>query len=229
MLELTLPLPPSVNTYYKKYRNKLIISPAGQEFRKNVIALVDTVANIERFTKDDRLSLDVNFYPPDNRRRDLDNFCGKALQDALQHAGIYPDDSQLDSVTYNRRAVDRKWPRVEIVLDRIEELEAEIESELEGDVFEIDQNLIFLLIKLLSEYVDEYLPEDKDSQMVAIEEDSEFPHYEFHMLLELIDKFQPELMSDNFNPEGRGVNEVVKILKKLDISEQINWWTYLKF
>lgn len=64
MLELTLPLPPSVNTYYKKYRNKLIISPAGQEFRKNVIALVDTVANIERFTKDDRLSLDVNFYPP---------------------------------------------------------------------------------------------------------------------------------------------------------------------
>lgn len=222
MLELTLPLPPSVNTYYKKYRNKLIISPAGQEFRKNVIALVDTIANIERFTKDDRLSLDVNFYPPDNRRRDLDNFCGKALQDALQHAGIYPDDSQLDSVTYNRMAVDRKWPRVEIVLDRIEELEAEIEPELEGDVFEIDQNLIFLLVKLLSEYVDEYLPDDRDSQLVAIDEDPEFPHYEFHMLLELIDKFQPELMSDNFNPEGRGVNEVVKILKKLDISEQIN-------
>ena len=222
MLELTLPLPPSVNTYYKKYRNKLIISPAGQEFRKNVIALVDTIANIERFSKDDRLSLDVNFYPPDNRRRDLDNFCGKALQDALQHAGIYPDDSQLDSVTYNRMAVDRKWPRVEIVLDRIEELEAEIESELEGGVFEIDQNLIFLLIKLLSDYVDEYLPDDRDSQLVAIEEDPEFPHYEFHMLLELIDKFQPELMSDNFNPEGRGVDEVVKILKKLDISEKIN-------
>ena len=222
MLELTLPLPPSVNTYYKKYRNKLIISPAGQEFRKNVIALVDTIANIERFSKDDRLSLDVNFYPPDNRRRDLDNFCGKALQDALQHAGIYPDDSQLDSVTYNRMAVDRKWPRVEIVLDRIEELEAEIESDLEGGVFEIDQNLIFLLIKLLSDYVDDYLPEDRDSQLVAIEEDPEFPHYEFHMLLELIDKFQPELMSDSFNPEGRGVDEVVKILKKLDISEKIN-------
>lgn len=222
MLELTLPLPPSVNTYYKKYRNKLIISPAGQEFRRNVIALVDTIANIERFTKDDRLSLDVNFYPPDNRRRDLDNFCGKALQDALQHAGIYPDDSQLDSVTYNRMAVDRKWPRVEIILDKIEELEAEIESDSEGDIFEIDQNPIFLLIKLLSDYVDEHLPEDKDSQLVAIEEDSEFPHYEFHMLLELIDKFQPELMSDKFNPAGRGVDEVVKILKKLDISEQIN-------
>ena len=70
--------------------------------------------------------------------------------------------------------------------------------------------------------MDEYLPDDRDSQLVAIEEDPEFPHYEFHMLLELIDKFQPELMSDNFNPEGRGVDEVVKILKKLDISEQIN-------
>jgi crossover junction endodeoxyribonuclease RusA len=222
MLELTLPLPPSVNTYYKKYRNKLIISPAGMEFRKNVIALVDTIADIERFSKDDRLSLDVSFYPPDNRRRDLDNFCGKALQDALQHAGIYPDDSQLDSVTYNRMAVDREWPRVEIVLDRIEELEAEIEPDSEGDVFEIDQNLIFLLIRFLSEYMSEHLPDDKDSQMVAIEEDTEFPHYEFHMLLELLDKFQPALMSDQMNPHEIGVEEAVRVLKKLDISEQIN-------
>ena len=229
MLELTLPLPPSVNTYYKKYRNKLIISPAGQEFRRNVIALVDTIANIERFTKDDRLSLDVNFYPPDNRRRDLDNFCGKALQDALQHAGIYPDDSQLDSVTYNRMAVDRKWPRVEIVLDRIEELEAEIEPDSVEEVFELDQNLIFLLIKLLSEFMEEHLPDDRDSQLVAIEEDPEFPHFEFHMLLELLDKFQPALMSDQMNPGEIGVDAAVKILKKLDISEKINWWIYPKF
>ena len=36
----------------------------------------------------------LEFYPPDNRRRDLDN-AQKALLDALQHGGAYRDDSQI--------------------------------------------------------------------------------------------------------------------------------------
>ncbi len=42
--------------------------------------------------------IDLNeLYPPDKRRRDLDNFDGKALWDALTKAGVWKDDSQVKS------------------------------------------------------------------------------------------------------------------------------------
>ena len=37
----------------------------------------------------------VRLCPPDNRRRDEDNFAGKALFDALTKAGVWNDDSQI--------------------------------------------------------------------------------------------------------------------------------------
>ena len=40
------------------------------------------------------VSLLVECYPPDRRRRDLDNLL-KALQDSLQAAGAFEDDSQI--------------------------------------------------------------------------------------------------------------------------------------
>lgn len=42
-----------------------------------------------------RLSLYGEFYPPDRRRRDLDNVGGKVLLDSLQAAGLFDDDSQI--------------------------------------------------------------------------------------------------------------------------------------
>jgi Holliday junction resolvase RusA-like endonuclease len=39
----------------------------------------------------------VDAYPPDRRRRDLDNIL-KAILDALQHAGCYADDSQIHAL-----------------------------------------------------------------------------------------------------------------------------------
>ncbi len=41
-----------------------------------------------------KLAVEVEIYPPDNRRRDVDNI-QKALLDALQHGGAYVDDSQI--------------------------------------------------------------------------------------------------------------------------------------
>jgi len=40
------------------------------------------------------VSLSVDCYPPDRRRRDLDNLL-KSLQDSLVHAGVMGDDSQI--------------------------------------------------------------------------------------------------------------------------------------
>jgi crossover junction endodeoxyribonuclease RusA len=36
----------------------------------------------------------IEVFPPDNRRRDLDNL-QKSLWDSLQHGGAYHDDSQV--------------------------------------------------------------------------------------------------------------------------------------
>ena len=40
------------------------------------------------------LDVDVKVYPPDKRRRDVDNV-QKALLDAMEHGGAYGDDSQI--------------------------------------------------------------------------------------------------------------------------------------
>ena len=39
-------------------------------------------------------AVEIILYPPDARRRDIDNY-NKALFDALTHAGIWEDDSQV--------------------------------------------------------------------------------------------------------------------------------------
>lgn len=40
------------------------------------------------------LNVHIDIFPPDKRRRDIDN-CFKSVLDALQHAGVFWDDSQI--------------------------------------------------------------------------------------------------------------------------------------
>jgi len=48
-----------------------------------------------------RVWVQVDACPPDLRRRDLDNLL-KAVLDALQHGGVYKDDSQIDLLIIRR-------------------------------------------------------------------------------------------------------------------------------
>lgn len=87
---LTLPWPPSVNTYWRAVNGRNILSKRGREYRQSVLNL---------FTKRPRtrtgtLSVRILFEPPDLRRRDIDNL-PKGCLDALTHAGVYADDSQI--------------------------------------------------------------------------------------------------------------------------------------
>lgn len=86
----TLPWPPSVNHYWRSWQGRVLVSKAGREYRE----LVALLAGVRRPLLG-RLSVYVQANPPDHRRRDLDNIA-KALLDALQHAGLYEDDSQID-------------------------------------------------------------------------------------------------------------------------------------
>ena len=48
--------------------------------------------------------MEVYLYPPDNRKRDVDNVL-KPLLDALEHAGTYENDSQIDKLCVTRMEV----------------------------------------------------------------------------------------------------------------------------
>lgn len=96
-MNLDLPFPPSTNTYWRHVpqgkRVRVLISASGRNYRLAVArhVLVQKAA----LGLSEALCVVVRLRPPDNRRRDLDNYAGKALFDALQHAGVYLDDSQI--------------------------------------------------------------------------------------------------------------------------------------
>lgn len=86
-----LPYPPSVNTYYRHVGSRVLISRDGRGYRKTVGQLL-LLAGAKSLTGP--LAVEVDLYPPDRRKRDLDN-APKAMLDALQAAGLYEDDSQI--------------------------------------------------------------------------------------------------------------------------------------
>lgn len=93
-MEFELPYPPSVNRYWRKVGNRMLISKAGRDYKRQVCrATRGLLAQPMRGP----LAVTIQAAPPDNRTRDLDNLL-KAPLDALKGAGIYLDDSQIDEI-----------------------------------------------------------------------------------------------------------------------------------
>ena len=92
MIELELPFPPSVNTYWRTFQGRMLISKKGREYRK---AVADQVL-IQKGAKhyQGKVKVTIEAWRPDERRRDLDNLL-KAPLDALTHAGVYMDDQLI--------------------------------------------------------------------------------------------------------------------------------------
>ena len=98
---IELPYPPSINHYWRRVGNRTPISKEGRLFRKRVLATLK-IQHIEPMTGP--LAVRVVAHPPDRRRRDLDNIA-KSLLDALEHGGVYEDDSQIDRLSIERASV----------------------------------------------------------------------------------------------------------------------------
>jgi Holliday junction resolvase RusA-like endonuclease len=90
-IELELPYPPSVNHYWRRVGSRTLISRGGRAFRRAVCMIL---ASQEVRPLQGDLNVEVVVFPPDNRRRDVDNV-QKALLDALEHGGMYSDDNQI--------------------------------------------------------------------------------------------------------------------------------------
>lgn len=102
-LALTLPWPPSANTYWRSVvmgkSPRVLISKKGREYRVDVINACRQQRVIGGLTG--RIEVKIIALPPDRRRRDIDNLL-KATFDAITHSGIWHDDSQIDRIEIER-------------------------------------------------------------------------------------------------------------------------------
>jgi crossover junction endodeoxyribonuclease RusA len=96
---LTLPYPPSVNTYWRANGKRRFLSKAGVQFKVDVSEYVINSAIPKLGSA--RLRMDIVIRPRSRRVFDIDNLL-KAILDSLMDAGVYDDDSQVDDLRITR-------------------------------------------------------------------------------------------------------------------------------
>ena len=113
---LTLPYPPSVNSMYRTFRGRMLISKKGREWMKLAVHEVKTQAN--GWYVVGPCSIAIRAWMPDKRRRDIDNLA-KGIFDCITHAGIWKDDCQVDDMRITRMSVDKGNPRCECIIEAL--------------------------------------------------------------------------------------------------------------
>lgn len=116
-MAITLPYPPTVNMYWRsRWTGKYVkhyISNEGTKFRKDVIRSLHDWDMILG-----PLSVRMLVFPPDRKARDVDNIL-KAPLDALEHAGVFENDSQIEEL-YVRKMREPSPPgRVEVTVSQV--------------------------------------------------------------------------------------------------------------
>lgn len=90
-----LPYPPSLNSYYRYNlkTHKMYTSKEGKAYRALIKEFLSEFVQ-KNNTIEENIKLSIILYPPDRRKRDIDNIL-KVLFDALQDALLIKDDSQI--------------------------------------------------------------------------------------------------------------------------------------
>lgn len=93
MIMLSLPYPPSINSYYATVKGRRVLSKKGRNYKMAVKSIVGMVKPLQGL-----LAVSVMLTPPDNRIRDVDGPI-KSLLDSLTFAGAWQDDSQVKKLS----------------------------------------------------------------------------------------------------------------------------------
>jgi crossover junction endodeoxyribonuclease RusA len=116
LLTLTVGFPPSVNTYWRRKGSNYFIGKPGKLFRENFEAAAFEPCGGRRLGWTQKLAIEIDLYPGDDRVRDTDNY-NKGIFDCLVHCGIVENDRQFKRLTVEMfdpekpgRAVVRLYP-----------------------------------------------------------------------------------------------------------------------
>lgn len=96
-ISITLPWCPTVNHTWRLAGGRLILDKRVEAFRKKVAGRVNFLRakrSIPSRAIESDCMVMLEYMPPDRRRRDIDNGV-KAVFDALTHADVWKDDSQV--------------------------------------------------------------------------------------------------------------------------------------
>ena len=113
--KFTLPYPPSVNGYWRTFRNRQIISKRGREYKKDVKAAM-VLLNLDNELVSDSIEFHMVINPPTLRKYDVDNFT-KGVFDALSECKFWVDDEQVVKLTVVK-GVKTKGGNVEVKINR---------------------------------------------------------------------------------------------------------------
>ena len=92
---LVLPFPPSVNTYWRNFRGRMVLSQKGRDY-KQAIAEYVSENNVPKYGEQ-KLKITMILQPRDKRKIDIDNRI-KCVLDSLQDAGVFDDDFHVDEL-----------------------------------------------------------------------------------------------------------------------------------
>lgn len=100
-VQITVPWPISINSYYRSVNGRSILSKRGREYKEFSKELEHLAGS---FSEEDRLMVSISLFPPSRRLLDIDNY-GKSTIDLLQASGIIPNDNQIDRLHIHRKEV----------------------------------------------------------------------------------------------------------------------------
>lgn len=116
-ITLILPYPPSINHYFGQKGHMRFLTQKAKAFRKEVKEEVEYREAANNLSFDLRLT--VKLYPPDKRKRDIDNTL-KPLLDALEHADVYTNDVHVVELHVTKCPFDGKInSRVEVLIEEV--------------------------------------------------------------------------------------------------------------
>lgn len=106
--QLPYPSKISVNAVWKRGKRGTYLNPSVWGFREEIYYIMKGKPQFGKSL----IRVEIKAFPPDKRKRDLDNIL-KSTLDALAHAGTFDDDSQIIQL-YIEKSVVKKNGMLEI-------------------------------------------------------------------------------------------------------------------
>jgi len=115
--------PPSTNAIWRHGR-KVYLTTEAKRFRQQVeheTQWARAMKEMPNVAFSGKLQVSLEFYPPNRRRRDLDNLL-KSVLDAMTHAGVWLDDSQIKNLCVEMKEPDtEKKGKFHICIEELED------------------------------------------------------------------------------------------------------------